>query len=64
MVSQLSSHYIPFCAVGRIDEVSLSDESIGSHDLDGNGDVLPPPLKNIHMTTQTNEAQERFITRE
>ena len=61
----LTSYYILFRALGKTDEVSLSDEGIESHDLDRDGDVMPPTPKKIHVKiTETNETQEQITARE
>ena len=51
-----------FYALGKAFEVSLSDEDIKNHDLDGDREFMAPPSKKVHVTTvQTNETQVQVI---
>lgn len=55
-----------YCPIGKTEEVNLSDEGVDSadcHDLDGDGEFLPPPSKKIHVTTasQSSETEEQVM---
>ena len=65
LLSSYYNYYILFYALGKTDEVSLSDEGIESHDLIGDKDILPPSSKKRCVTTpQSNETPEQVMARE